>query len=442
MTAQAVEHAPDLSLIVPCYQEEGHLRESVAAVLETLEGTRLDYELVFVDDASSDTTRDVIQAICTEQPRCRALFHPENRGRGAAFKTGFAASRGRVTGFLDIDLEVAPHYIPPLFRLVDGKGFDVATGYRHYLLRQTKALQRHLASQVYRFVCRVLISFGIRDSETGCKFFRRETASAVVLGSESDGWFWDTEVMARAALADLRIVELPVLFLRRSDKHSTVRLWRDARAYLVELHRFRSKVGLGLVSKSPIYWTGIGYEWLMRALYGRGYHALYQNVADHIPAGSRVVDVCAGPGTLWHECLREKGVEYLALDFNGHFVMSARRRGARARYFDLRRDPVPEADHIVLGSSLYHFRPHEDELLERLRRAARRSVIVTEPVENLSARGPRWFRRLAARLTDPGGGEYAARFDRASFEAFARRNGAVVFEHTPGARNALAVFET
>lgn len=56
--------APDLSLIVPCYQEEGHLRESVAAVLETLEGTRLDYELVFVDDASSDATRDVIEAIC------------------------------------------------------------------------------------------------------------------------------------------------------------------------------------------------------------------------------------------------------------------------------------------------------------------------------------------------------------------------------------------
>jgi glycosyltransferase involved in cell wall biosynthesis len=441
VTAPAGERVPDLSLVVPCYQEAGHLRESVAAVVETLDATRLDYEIVFVDDASRDTTRSVIEEICATRPRCRALFHPENRGRGAAFKTGYAASCGRVTGFLDIDLEVAPHYIPPLFRLVDGKGFDVATGYRHYLLRQTGALHRHFASQAYRFVCRILLGFGIRDSETGCKFFRRETATQVVLGSESDGWFWDTEVLARAALADLRIVEMPVLFLRRSDKRSTVRLLRDARAYLVELHRFRGKVGLGLVTKSPIYWTGIGYEWLMRALYGRGYRALYRSVADHIPAGSRVVDVCAGPGTLWHESLREKGTDYLALDFNGHFVMSARRRGARARWFDLRREEVPEADHVVLGSSLYHFRPREDELLARLLRAARRSVIVTEPVENLSARGPRWLRRLGARLTDPGSGAAGSRFDLAAFEAFAKRNGAAVFDHAPGARNALAVFE-
>ena len=433
--------APDLSLVVPCYQEEGHLRDSVAAVIETLDATRLDYEIVFVDDASRDGTRAILEQICAATPRCRAIFHPHNRGRGAAFKTGYAASTGRVTGFLDIDLEVAPHYIPPLFRLVDGKGFDVATGYRHYLLRQTGALHRHFLSQAYRMVCRFLLGFGIRDSETGCKFFRRETASGAVLGSESDGWFWDTEVLARAALADLRIVEMPVLFLRRSDKQSTVRLLHDSWAYLVELHRFRGKVGLGLASKSPVYWTGIGYELLMRALYRQGFHALYAAVARHVPPGARVADVCAGPGTLWHECLREKGADYLALDFNGHFVMSARRRGARARWFDLRREPVPEADVVVLGSSLYHFRPREDELLARLLAAARRKVIVSEPVVNVASQGPRWLRRVAARLTDPGSGEPRERFDLAAFEAFARRNGAAVFEHAPGARNALAVFE-
>lgn len=433
--------APDLSLVVPCYQEEGHLRESVAAVIETLDATRLDYEIVFVDDASRDATPAILEDLCAARPRCRALFHPHNRGRGAAFKTGYAASRGRVTGFLDIDLEVAPHYIPPLFRLVDGRGFDVATGYRHYLLRQTGALHRHVASKVYRMVCRFLLGFGIRDSETGCKFFRRETASGVVLGSESDGWFWDTEVLARAALADLRIAEMPVLFLRRSDKQSTVRLLHDSWAYLAELHRFRGKVGLGLASKSPVYWTGIGYELLMRVLYRSGFHVLYAGVADHVPSGAKVVDVCAGPGTLWHECLREKGVDYLALDFNGHFVMSARRRGARARWFDLRHEEIPEADIVVLGSSLYHFRPHEDALLARLMRAARRSVIVTEPVVNLASQGPMWLRRLAVRLTDPGSGEPHERFDLGAFEAFAKRNGAAVFEHQSGARNALAVFE-
>ena len=102
---------------------------------------------------------------------------------------------------------------------------------------------------------------------------------------------------------------------------------------------------------------------------------------------------------------------------------------------------MPEADVVVLGSSLYHFRPREDELLARLLAAARRRVIVTEPVVNVASQGPRWLRRVAARLTDPGSGEPRERFDLAAFEAFARRNGAAVFEHAPGARNALAVFE-
>jgi len=221
-----------------------------------------------------------------------------------------------------------------------------------------------------------------------------------------------------------------------------VRFWRDARDYLIELHRFRAKVGLSLANMSPIYWTGIGYEWVMRALYRGGFHALYDDVARRIPDGASVVDLCAGPGTLWHECLRGRAVEYLALDFNGHFVMSARRRGARARLFDLHRDEIPVADYVVMGSSLYHFRPHESELLARMRRAARRAVIISEPVVNLSTDGPRWLRRLASRLTNPGAGEYAARFDRASFEAFARREGAAAFEHASSARNAIAVFES
>ena len=431
----------DLSLVVPCYNEAQHLRESVAIVLETLDATRLDYEILFVDDASQDGTRELIREICAASPRCRCVFHAENRGRGAAFKTGFAETTGRVTGFIDIDLEVHPLYVPELVRLIERKGYDVATGYRHYLLSQTRAVHRHIASRGYRLVCHLLLGFGVRDSETGYKFFKRATAGGVVLGSDSDGWFWDTEVMARAALSDLRIAEFPVLFLRRIDKRSTVRLWRTMRDYLIELHRFRAKVGLSLANKSPIYWTGIGYEWVMRLLYGRRFHALYADVARRIPPGASVVDVCAGPGTLWHECLRERGGEYLALDFNGHFVMSARRRGARARFFDLSHEPVPRADYVVLGSSLYHFRGREDELLGALRRAARKAVIVSEPIRNLSESGPRWFRRLAARLTDPGVGEFRGRFDLASFQAFATRHGAAVFEHREGERNALAVFE-
>jgi glycosyltransferase involved in cell wall biosynthesis len=430
----------DLSLVVPCYNEAGHLRASVAAVLEVLDQMRWDYEVVFVDDASRDDTRRVIEELCAASDRCRAVFHERNRGRGAAFKTGFAASSGRVTGFIDIDLEVHASYVPPLVNLVERHGQDVATGYRYYLLRQTGAVHRFLLSQVYRAVLKALLDCGVRDTETGCKFFRRETAGAVVLGSDADGWFWDTEVMARAALADLRITEWPVLFLRRWDKASTVRLLPDTWRYLVELHRFRPKVGLSLLSKSPIYWTCVGYDAVMRVLYGRGYRQSYADVAARIPDGASVVDLCCGTGRLGLDFLLPRGCEYVGLDFNGHFVMGVRKRGGRARFWNALTDPVPEADYVVMCSSFYHFREIADDVLARMRAAARAAVIVSEPVENVSASRSRLVAGVARALTNPGVGAHGARFDLEGFRAFAARHGAAELAWRPGDRNAVAVF--
>src|SRR5262245_20716836 len=104
----------DLSLVVPCYDEAGHLRQSVAEVVEVLEQTPWTWEIVFVDDASRDDTQAVIRELCAGDRRLRALFHEHNRGRGAAFKTGFRAATGRITGFIDIDLEVHARYVPSL----------------------------------------------------------------------------------------------------------------------------------------------------------------------------------------------------------------------------------------------------------------------------------------------------------------------------------------
>jgi glycosyltransferase involved in cell wall biosynthesis len=431
---------PELSLVIPCYNEATHLRASAAALLRCLDRSRLDYEVVFVDDCSRDATREILAEVCASSARCRAIHHERNRGRGAAFKTGFAAATGRVTGFIDIDLEIHPLYIPQLVSLIEDEGYDVATGHRYYLLSQTHALHRHVLSKAYRWLCRLALGFGVRDSETGCKFFRRETATGVVLGSANDGWFWDTEVMARAALENLRIAEMPVLFLRQPDKPSSVRIFRDTWRYLVDLHRFRIEMGLSLSSKSPIYWTGVGYDLAMRALYGRELEHTYAEVARRIPDGASVVDVCAGTCRLYRDFLRQRGCEYTGLEFNGHFVMSARRRGVPVRRFDVLHEEVPAADYAVMCSSLYHFHEREQEILEKLRRAARKAVIVSEPIANLSARGPSAWGRLLRRLTDPGVGDYSHRYDLAGFRALAERHGASEFVHEPDWRNALAVF--
>jgi glycosyltransferase involved in cell wall biosynthesis len=426
----------DLSLIVPCYNEGTHLAASVATVVEVLEATPWSWEIVFVDDGSQDDTRAIIRRLCAGEPRCRYLFHEANRGRGAAFKTGFANSQGRVTGFLDIDLEVQAHYIATLVNEIERHGADVATGKRHYSLRQTGALHRAALSFVYRRLCDVLLSLDIEDSETGCKFFKRATATRAVLDSENDGWFWDTEVMARARLANLSIHEIPVLFLRRADKASTVRVWRDSWDYLRALHDFRGVVGISRRTKSPIYWTGHGYDLVMRVLYGQHYKATTAAVAAHIPDGASVVDVCCGTARLYQDFLRARGCTYLGLDYNGDFVMHARHRGVDARWVNLITDPIPQGDYVVMCSSLYHFGADADAIVAKMRRAARCGVIISEPVRNWSDAPV--VGRLVASLTDPGVGAYTMRFNLETFGALTARHAGQLI-HAEGERNALAI---
>ena len=82
----------DLSIVVPCYNEAPHLAESTDRLLEVLSQTRYDYEVLFVDDCSTDDTRVIIRELCESRARCRYVFHEHNRGRGAAFKWKAATS--------------------------------------------------------------------------------------------------------------------------------------------------------------------------------------------------------------------------------------------------------------------------------------------------------------------------------------------------------------
>ena len=101
------------------------------------------WEIVFVDDGSEDETRAIIRDICAADARCRSIFHDRNRGPWRRVQDRVCrSSEGRVTGFLDIDLEVHARYIPGLVNEIVRHGADVVTGQRHFLLRQTRGLHR------------------------------------------------------------------------------------------------------------------------------------------------------------------------------------------------------------------------------------------------------------------------------------------------------------
>lgn len=232
----------DISIVVPCYQEEGHLRKSVEDIFFLLNGTKYKFELIFVDDCSRDKTRDVILSIVKDFPNTKHLFHEANTGRGGAFMDGVKMAQGKYVGFLDIDLEVSHVYLLTVILELE-KGADVATVHRHYAIAPSVIfIVRHILSVGYKFLINKYLGIPGLDTETGFKFFRRDIILKLSEKVENKKWFFDTEVMVLAHLNNYRISEVDGLFVRKPEKASTVKLFSDTLDYFREIHKFKKRL--------------------------------------------------------------------------------------------------------------------------------------------------------------------------------------------------------
>lgn len=231
----------DLSLILPCYNEESVFAGSVKEIIRTLELSRLNYEIIFVDDGSRDATRNLIIKHCQKNHHSRYIFHDQNQGRGRAVTDGVRAAHGLVVGYIDIDLEVAPVYIPSLVDIILRRQADMIIGKRIYR-GGPSSWQREVLSLGYQKLVNSLLPTGGLDTESGYKFFRRSKILPILDKIEHPHWFWDTEVTVYARLSHLKVIELPVLFIRRTDKTSSVNLIPDTLDYLVNIWKLRRKL--------------------------------------------------------------------------------------------------------------------------------------------------------------------------------------------------------
>lgn len=171
-------------------------------------------------------------------------------------------------------------------------------------------------------------------------------------------------------------------------------------------------------STSLIYRSVLGYELMMRALYGRHYGDRLSAVAAEVPEGASVLELCCGPGTLYqrHLCARAGG--YVGLDANERFVSVLRRRGVDARLVDLTcvAEPLPRRDVALIQASLYHFMPSAEIIIEKMLDAAQDRVIVAEPIRNLATSGSCVVRLIGRRASNPGVGSHADRFSEATLD--------------------------
>ena len=149
----------------------------------------------------------------------------------------------------------------------------------------------------------------------------------------------------------------------------------------------------------------------MRVLYGRHYEARYEAIADLIEPDSTVLDLCCGPAVIYHRHLRLKRVAYIGLDINPTFVQRVIDGGALGSVWDLREArSLPLADYVLMQASLYHFLPNAMPVLQRMRNAAKRAVIVAEPIRNLTTSRLPLINSFGSLLTDAGNGLERSRF--------------------------------
>ncbi len=197
------------------------------------------------------------------------------------------------------------------------------------------------------------------------------------------------------------------------------------------------------MSTSLVYRSAAGYELLMRALYGRHYEARMAAVADEVPEGASVLELCCGPGTLYRHYLAQRARSYVGLDFNPGFVDRLRRQGLDVRQTDLARseEALPRAEVVIMQASLYHFLPEPRPIVDRMLAAASDRVVVSEPVRNLASSANPLIGLLGRRGADPGVGGAERRFTEVSLdELFERYQARVVGASLiPGGREKLYV---
>jgi SAM-dependent methyltransferase len=193
-----------------------------------------------------------------------------------------------------------------------------------------------------------------------------------------------------------------------------------------------------------VYRSALGYELVMRALYGRHYADRLRAVAENVPPGASVLELCPGPGALYARHLRRRTGAYTAIDVNERFVARLRALGAHAVVGDLSQNPeLPEADVVIMQASLYHFLPDAGAIVDRMVAAARRRVIVAEPIRNLSTSAIPLVGALSRRSTDAGAGGHEQRFDEDSLDDLMARYADVTIAAFPihGGREKVFVLD-
>lgn len=194
---------PEISVFFPCYNEEANVRTTVTKAIAVLAKLVDTFEVIIVNDGSTDKTGEVASALAREDQRVRVVTHESNKGYGAALRSGFVAARYGVICFTDADGQFDLKEIERLLPLIGT--YDAVLGYR--LERQDK-FYRKINTFIYKTAVNLLFGLGVRDIDCAFKMFHKEVISNITITSA--GAVASAEILIKAKRQGYRFVEVGV----------------------------------------------------------------------------------------------------------------------------------------------------------------------------------------------------------------------------------------
>ena len=236
---------PDISVVVPLYNEEESLPEQLAWIDRVAAAHAFTYEAILVDDGSSDGSWAVVERLAAQYPTLRGIRFSRNYGKSAALYCGFAAARGEVVITMDADLQDSPEEIPALRRMILEEGYDLVSGWKK---KRHDPIGKRWPSKFFNWTARAATGIRLHDFNCGLKAYRRKVVKSIEVYGEMHRFI---PVLARQA-GFRRIGEKVVDHHARKYGHSKFGLERMVKGYLDLI----SVLFMSHFGRSPMYFFG------------------------------------------------------------------------------------------------------------------------------------------------------------------------------------------
>ncbi len=242
-----MQRTPELSIVVPAYNEEERIARTLIELDRFLSEYGASYEIVVVDDGSTDGTVSLVGKMRREMPALRCLATRPNRGKGHAVRVGMLAARGSIRLMTDADGSTPAEEIPTLVEQIRAGTTDIAIGSRYTgdaSCERRQPFYRRWWSRLANRVVQATLVPGIRDTQCGFKAFSAEAAQRIFELTRIDGWAFDLEALALASRLDFSVIELGVHWA--DDPRSRISPLADALRVIRELISIRLNLRRGV----------------------------------------------------------------------------------------------------------------------------------------------------------------------------------------------------